>query len=331
MDLNINCMHFDGYRPCKYLVSGATDDCSSCQFFRPSPTMRMLAVHLGAAGDIIRCLTLYEELSKHGELHLLHDCPELDFILDGCSFTSHVMRSIESIAYMHNMEWDIVYCLDKSHIGIALATQFRKVTTLYRGWITTGSGKIVPSSSSFEALWHLGAEGADRYEIEKSYQAMLADAIGLEIEQGYPDMSRFVNHVPKKSVLLCTMASDRLFKRWHGWNQVHVALQDMGYTVDHQQLYETLEMFARNLALHEMVITMDSLPMHLALLFRLKTIALFGSTPSSLIDFMGVGIGLEPRSDCKYCYLPTCKHSRSCFDTITPDDVLHAVEQLNGS
>lgn len=328
MGLRTTCKYFDGYAPCVYLASRAVERCNDlCQFFTPSPTPHVLAVHLGAAGDIVRCLTLYQELAKNCDFHLLHDSPEVEFLLEQQAFQSHVLRS--DISYLHNIKWERVYCLDKSHQGIAVATQFRKSHTQYIGWLSTDGGKIVASSPAFDELWHLGAEGGWNYDIEKSYQTMLADAVGVSLESAYPDMSTFDDHLVKKTVLLCDQTSGRFYKRWHGWNGLYVELQDLGYDCHHHEMFQSLSAFAHYLCAHEYVITMDSLPMHLALLFRRKTVALFGSTPLALIDFMDVGVGVEPRSDCLYCYRRTCKHQRSCFASITVEDVLSALEKVN--
>jgi len=78
----------------------------------------------------------------------------------------------------------------------------------------------------------------------------------------------------------------------------------------------------------DIVVTSDTLALHLALAVKTKTVALFGPTCRSEIDFYDMGIAIESKTDCTPCYLSSCEQTVSCMDEIMPRQVMDSVRIL---
>ena len=76
-----------------------------------------------------------------------------------------------------------------------------------------------------------------------------------------------------------------------------------------------------------LVITGDTLAMHIALALNRRTIVLFGPTSSAEIEMYGLGEKIVPQMECLSCYKPTCDFSPNCMDLISTDMVEAAVDR----
>ena len=75
------------------------------------------------------------------------------------------------------------------------------------------------------------------------------------------------------------------------------------------------------------VVTGDTLAMHMALALERPTIVPFGPTSSAEIEMYGLGEKLVPDMDCLVCYKETCDLVPACMDLITTDQVEAAVHR----
>jgi ADP-heptose:LPS heptosyltransferase len=85
--------------------------------------------------------------------------------------------------------------------------------------------------------------------------------------------------------------------------------------------------FAGFLSLMDIVVTSDTLGMHLAIAQGKKVIALFGSTCPQEIDLYDRGVKLYAGVDCSPCYKQTCDDMK-CMDEITPEQVFEEIQKL---
>jgi ADP-heptose:LPS heptosyltransferase len=85
--------------------------------------------------------------------------------------------------------------------------------------------------------------------------------------------------------------------------------------------------FAALVGACDLVVTGDTLAMHLSLALGRRTIVLFGPTSSAEIELYGLGEKVVPTMDCLSCYKMTCDFVPNCMDLITTDMVEAAVER----
>jgi heptosyltransferase-2 len=88
--------------------------------------------------------------------------------------------------------------------------------------------------------------------------------------------------------------------------------------------------FAAILSCCDLVVTGDTLAMHIALALGIRTVVLFGPTSSTEIDLYGLGEKIMPDMKCLSCYKTSCDFVPNCMDLISVDMVEKAVlRQLN--
>ena len=85
--------------------------------------------------------------------------------------------------------------------------------------------------------------------------------------------------------------------------------------------------FASLVGACSLVITGDTLAMHLSLALNCRTIVLFGPTSAHEIELYGLGEKVVPQMECLSCYKPTCDFVPNCMELITTDMVEAAVER----
>jgi heptosyltransferase-2 len=77
----------------------------------------------------------------------------------------------------------------------------------------------------------------------------------------------------------------------------------------------------------DMVITGDSLGMHMAIAQRKWTVAWFGPTCEQEIDLFDRGVKIRTRAACSPCWKRTCDQHPMCYDLVDLNEILAAVEK----
>jgi heptosyltransferase II len=77
-----------------------------------------------------------------------------------------------------------------------------------------------------------------------------------------------------------------------------------------------------------LLITTDSLPLHLAVATTTPVVALFGPTSAPEVDLFGGGAKLTTGLSCRCCYLRICTQSDDCRDSIDPGLVVDTANHI---
>jgi heptosyltransferase-2 len=83
--------------------------------------------------------------------------------------------------------------------------------------------------------------------------------------------------------------------------------------------------FAALLGHSDVVVTGDTLAMHLALAQKRRTVVVFGPTSAAEIDLYGLGEKVIPDMTCLSCYKTACDFVPNCMDLISTAMVEAAV------
>jgi heptosyltransferase-2 len=83
--------------------------------------------------------------------------------------------------------------------------------------------------------------------------------------------------------------------------------------------------FAALVACCDVVVTGDTLAMHLSLAQGRRTVVLFGPTSWAEIELYGLGEKVVPEMECLVCYKTSCDFAPNCMDLISTDMVESAV------
>jgi heptosyltransferase-2 len=85
--------------------------------------------------------------------------------------------------------------------------------------------------------------------------------------------------------------------------------------------------FAALLGHCDVVVTGDTLAMHLSLALNRRTVVLFGPTSAAEIELYGLGEKVVPDMECLSCYKTSCDFVPNCMDLISVDMVERAVSR----
>jgi len=270
----------------------------------------------------------------------------------------------EALAHLHARRFDRVINLDASKTSAALATvaQAPEKTGFVldeRGWVkpTNDAARRWLEAGVFDDIKRQGAESyqdrmADILALagrEHRYVFELADdererarahlaslgldphrpVIGLNTgaggrwplkqwrEDGYVELvGRLARRADVQFVLLGGPQEGDRHERLRAASSV--ALIDPGCD-------NSVRHFAALLSHCDVVVTGDTLAMHLSLALRKRTVVLFGPTSAAEIELYGLGEKVVPNMECLSCYKTSCDFVPNCMDLISTDMVEHAV------
>jgi heptosyltransferase-2 len=77
----------------------------------------------------------------------------------------------------------------------------------------------------------------------------------------------------------------------------------------------------------DVIVTGDTLAMHIALALGVRTVVLFGPTSAPEIELYGLGEKVLPDMSCLGCYKNSCDFVPNCMDLISVDMVAAAVDR----
>jgi ADP-heptose:LPS heptosyltransferase len=84
--------------------------------------------------------------------------------------------------------------------------------------------------------------------------------------------------------------------------------------------------FACLLNLCDVLVTGDSLALHIGLALRKRMVVLLGPTSATEIDLYGLGTKVTAEMDCLCCYRQACDTSPNCMESISVDTVYQSVK-----
>lgn len=115
----------------------------------------------------------------------------------------------------------------------------------------------------------------------------------------------------------------------HHWRALHEELSQR-YAVCWQQSLHSIRHYIDWLASCRLIISSDSLGLHLCLALQKKVVALFGPTPAGQVHLYGCGTKLTPacRRTCIPCFGSQCRFTDSCMEHISVEMVIESVDAL---
>lgn len=136
---------------------------------------------------------------------------------------------------------------------------------------------------------------------------------------GYQELIQRLHEEAKVQILLLGGKAER---DRHEWLKRHAQAPvfDSGNDND-------LRHFAALTAQCDVVVTGDTLAMHLGLATGRRVVVLFGPTSAAEIELYGLGEKVVPNMECLVCYKPTCNFVSTCMDQISVDMVAQAVKR----
>ncbi|MCA8956820.1 MAG: glycosyltransferase family 9 protein [Planctomycetes bacterium] len=266
-------------------------------------------------------------------------------------------------------QFDVVLCPDADPATAAIAADLRAEARV--GYTLDSRGYVVPLGAAAEAWLRMGIDDRLKKDNRETYQALVARVLELDpaqvrepILEPSPDDVAAARELCERFGLVAPIVGINTGAggRWQRkrWTSAHqrefvAGLARRGLSVlllggpeeagSHDALIPagggavvasagTDHSYGRFAALVErcaVLVTGDTMALHVACARRVPVVALFGPTSATEIELYGRGEKIVPSGlDCLGCYLPTCAVAPHCQERIQPHDVTAAVERLLG-
>lgn len=283
---------------------------------------KVLIIKLGAIGDVLRTTPI---------LRVLRNCDivwitgkESHPILKNNPYIGKLitLKTIEG-----RMEFDCLYNFDEDNAACSLAESFK--APIKKGY-GLRNGTFYPFDKDAEYAFELSRNDNLKFkQNKKTYQQIIFEMAGYE----WAGEDYVLGYKPKNKTIykvgLNHMVGEKFpNKVWSYWE----ILADMLSSVSMQKEYPAMEQYIDWINSCEIIVTSDSLGMHIALALKKKVIVLMGCTSWLELELYGRGVTLKAGLICSPCYKKIrCDINPSCMDLISVKDVYTTIKQFGGA
>jgi len=225
--------------------------------------------------------------------------------------------------------FDVIINLEKLP-EICLFANYLKAKT-YFGFGLDGSGdKIVTYHPKGETLVKISQDVNERKKNEECWQKLLAESL----DRAWNGEEYVLGYVPKTKISYDIGFNWATSKKWTNkawpksyWEELESLLKDK-YSISWQQGINSLYDYIDWINSCRLIITSDSLGLHLCLAIKKPVISLFGPTSPNEVYFYDCGSYVLPESpyDCIPCLKPVCDKEKKCIEYISPQRLKEKIE-----
>lgn len=114
------------------------------------------------------------------------------------------------------------------------------------------------------------------------------------------------------------------------WKELERKLANIGYTISWQQGLKDLFEYVDWLNSCKLIISSDSLGLHMACAIKKNIIGLFGPTDPKEVYLYDRGVSIRSEQECQYmpCYKQKCVNDLNCMDSIGVNKIADAVKYI---
>lgn len=179
MDYKTDCLHFNGYKPCKF-----KRPCPACPHYQPVQK-RILIISLEAMGAVLRSTCILEPISKaHPNAHITWVTLQASIpLLENNPFIHRLMALDQKTAHVFSyLEFDILYAVDKSIEAGALAEIVRAKQKY--GFGLSPHGTIRPLTEHANYQFDVGLNDDLKFRVNQQAETQqTTEALGLNWER----------------------------------------------------------------------------------------------------------------------------------------------------
>jgi len=285
---------------------------------------------LPSLGDVMRTTVILNAfkgnhitwLTDETAYLLLKDNPLIDRIL---------FYDLTTVLQLQNERFDVVINLEKVP-GICALTDRIKAWVRYGFRFDDWNAEAKPYDGAQEIFTTYNNIRTKRIANRK-WQEVLYEMVNRKWDNeeyvlGYKPTSKLIYGIG----LNYRVGSKWPNKAWpmHKWDALFKLLKANKYEVSTQEGTNNLEDYLNWIHSCELIVTNDSLGLHLAIAMDKKIVALFGPTSPHEVHLYGLGSKIIP--DCNYdcipCMKQRCKKKVPCMETIEVERVFEEIRRV---
>ena len=167
-------------------------------------------------------------------------------------------------------------------------------------------------------------------DLKKSWQQLLVEGMGFKWKGQDYAFPVGVKETEKKSIGLNNHGHlEWTSKHWpkKNWEELYQILKK-NYSISWQKGLNNFEQYLNWINSNKLIITCDTLGLHLASALRKKTIAIVGPTECNEFSYNRTYFIKPEDRDCMPCNSPSCKLEKSCLSEITPKEIINFVSKV---
>jgi heptosyltransferase-2 len=359
--LMTGCRHFNGYKPC----GKSLDCTSTCAHLNiPKVRVIVIGLEaLGAVVRFTTILPAIRR--KYPDCHItwVTQAPAEQILLHHTQIDRLLTTTQNDLLALSALTFDIAFVLDKSLKSSGILKQ--TTADLVFGFIADSyTGAIMPATSAADELWEIGLNDQKKFfENQKSEAQLICESLELEYKRDeysvhFTDLElKDIEHrkkswsaygetligintgcsgvIPYKKL---SIESHRiLIKKLMSMTGVRIVLlggkED---TIRNQQIGQGFDLVQsetdqglrdgmKSIAACDVIVTGDSLGLHLGVALKKWVVAWFGPTCAHEIDLYGRGSKILAKVECGPCWKRTCQKEVMCYDLVDINELHKAV------
>lgn len=285
-------------------------------------------------GDVLRTTPILWALKeKHPDCHISWlVSQEAEPLLNGNEFIDRLLVWDEFTPFQLMREkFDILINLEKIPGVCALAD-------MIDAWVKYGF-----RFESIKGSYHAYEKGLNFIEYIKDkqngkkpkdyWQQVLIEMLGI----GWKGQGYILGYKPQSKEKFDVGFNFNVGSKWrtkampdNKWKELEERLTKEGFTISWQEGLKDLYEYMEWINSCRILITQDSLGIHIALALKKRIVGLFGPTDAQEIYMHGLGKASysEQKCDLMPCYNPTCLTDLKCMESINIGKVVDAVKEL---
>jgi len=366
MILKTDCRFFKGDKPCEpHKETGIK--CEDCNYYQPIQ-FKILIIKLDAVGDVLRTTSILKPLKKKYPDCYIEWCTRynsLELFKNNLLVDEVITIEDDALSRIKAEEYDIVINLDTSKLSSAIAANASAKEKF--GFVLNKKGFVEAASDVAQSWLEMSAFDDVKKANRKSYQQIMYEILNLDLPVEPPiihitekDRAKiaakdFLKNITSQKPVIglnVGVGTKWLSKGWplKKWQNLIEKLENDKYNLlllggseeiaitnqlkeKYKYLINTgcdnsLLEFSAIVDLCDLVITADTLALHIATALEKKIIALFGPTSANEIELYGKGIKLNSPDGCKCYYKKYCSEEMSCMEKITSEMVIEVIGSL---
>jgi heptosyltransferase-2 len=289
-----------------------------------------------------------------------------DQLLKNNPFIDRVLTtSSDDLLQLSALEFDVAFVVEKGLKAAGVLKQ-TKADLVYGFRVDPVSGAILPATPAATELWEIGLSDKKKFyenrkpEVQLAHEALelghwQRDEYVLRLtptEQGEAERRRALWARSEQIVIglntgcAATIPFKKLSVAGHR-ELIEKLLENPRYrvvllggpedTVRNERIGHGLNVVRTetqkglrdgiiSVAACDVVVTGDSLGMHMAIGLKKWVVAWFGPTCAHEIDIYDRGVSVQTQASCSPCWKRSCNRSPMCYDLVRTDDLVKAVQ-----
>jgi heptosyltransferase II len=326
-----DCKHFLGDRPCKFHKEQGM--LCKCNFYEKIGD-KILLIKVGNMGDVVRTTAILPGLKRKYPNSFVSwlTAPRSRPLLKGNPLIDRIyLYQWPDIERLKIERFDLVVCLDKEYDVSAVADQIK--TRERKGFILDPEMGVTGYVSGAEECFLQGLDDKLKKQNGKSQQQIYCEIAGLD----WRNDEYYINVPNVRPFEPVDVGLNYLFdpntfrtRRWLYWEELELLFERNGISYSKQSYFPTVEEYIGWINSCKVVVSIDSLGLHLAIALRKKNVAIFSSTGYPEISLYGRGTKIIAKDlDCILCRKHLCA-DMACMKAIKPELVFDEVMKLLG-